>query len=137
MAGEFFLLYCTAIVAKNNLPSSFKCKRQHVYLQLTELSAPSLFYSGLRQHPRGAAGAAEPIPIYLVPLLRETPLRLGALQRSFSPQVIKVPQPEGDRGKDCFHTETLPILLHTQGKHIMTIPLKHSGDQPESINQAR
>lgn len=106
MAGEFFLLYCTAIVAKNKLPSSLKCKRQHVYLLLADLSAPSLFYSCLRQHPRGAA---EPIPTYLGPLLRETPLRLGALQSSFSPQASRSPSLKVTEEKTAFIQRNCPF----------------------------
>lgn len=59
----------------------------------------------------------------------------GAMWGSFSLQVVKVPQPAGERGRGCFSAEKLPVALHTHGKHITTVPLKHSGFQPGGINR--
>ena len=87
--------------------------------------------SYLGQQPAAAVWAGWPTATGL----RETPLSPGAMWGSFSLQVVKVPPPAGERGRDCFSAEKLPVALHAHGIHITTVPLKHSGFQPGSTTR--
>lgn len=115
MAGELFLLYCTAIVAKNIL-------HNHLALHAKgNMSNSSWLNSQLHPAPflprttswKGCLGCIAHSYMLKAPAKGDS-LRPGAMQGSFSHQVIKVPQPEGGRGNDYFCTEKLPVPLHAQ-----------------------
>lgn len=112
MAGELFLLYCTAIVAKNIL---------HNHLALNAKGNMSNFsWLNSQLHPspflprtiswKGHLDCIAHSYMLKAPAEGDS-LRPGTMRGSFNHQVIKVPQPEGDRGNDYFCAEKLPVPL--------------------------